>query len=248
MGLRWSCPRSKQSEEVQCIRAEADPSSPTCATTTSAVSSTAPAPCQSATECLSEDNSTTEPNEKLESQNLDDEDTFPTCTVVVPPLPSAVPDMHEVELQVATETSSEKVAIDSAATAQLVAAVESEEWDAAVQLLRAGGCDVHARTSDWGYSLLRAAAEEGALEVCRQLLAQRADVNARDGNGMTALMGCVVGGDNGELVSLLLEARADPAVETDDSFTALRWATRLHRDQAIALLRSAGMIGETSPY
>jgi len=230
MGLRWSCPRSKQSEEVQCIRAEADPSSPTCATTTSAVSSTAPAPCQSATECLSEDNSTTEPNEKLESQNLDDEDTFPTCTVV------------------ATETSSEKVAIDSAATAQLVAAVESEEWDAAVQLLRAGGCDVHARTSDWGYSLLRAAAEEGALEVCRQLLAQRADVNARDGNGMTALMGCVVGGDNGELVSLLLEARADPAVETDDSFTALRWATRLHRDQAIALLRSAGMIGETSPY
>lgn len=65
---------------------------------------------------------------------------------------------------------------------------------------------------------------------------------------MTPLMGCVVGGDVGDLVALLLEARADAAATTDDNFTALKWATRLNRENTITLLRAAGLEGEASCF
>merc|ERR1711920_726985 len=102
-------------------------------------------------------------------------------------------------------------------TPALVSAIESEDWDEAERILNGPApVDANARTTDWDYSLLRAAAEEGSLQICRQLLKQGADVNARDQNAMTPLMGCVVGGDHAEIVALLLEARADTAAITDD--------------------------------
>ncbi|CAK0797719.1 unnamed protein product [Prorocentrum cordatum] len=87
--------------------------------------------------------------------------------------------------------SAEAEAGREAASARLVAAVEAEDWEAVEGLLRdpAAPLDVNA-TSDWGYALLRAAAEEGALGACRLLLGRGADPNSRDQNGMTPLMGC----------------------------------------------------------
>lgn len=56
-------------------------------------------------------------------------------------------------------------------TALMVAAAEAEDWSAVEGMLREpGDCDPNARTTDWGYSLIRAAAEEGEVEVCRCLL------------------------------------------------------------------------------
>lgn len=137
-----------------------------------------------------------------------------------------------------------------AATARLVAAVEAEDWEAVEGLLQdpAAPHDVNARTPDWGYALLRAAAEEGALASCRLLLDRGADPNSRDQNGMTPLMGCITGGDFGGLVQLLLDARADAAARTDDGFDALAWATRLGREQAIAALRASGASGAESCF
>merc|ERR1712056_24624 len=90
----------------------------------------------------------------------------------------------------------------------------------------------NAQTPGWGYTLLRAAAEEGSLEVCRLLLELKAHVDTADSNGMTPLMSAVVGGDRVELVELLLAANADVTARTNDGFTALSWATRLRRESA----------------
>jgi len=137
----------------------------------------------------------------------------------------------------------------SESTKQLVSFVEAEDWEEANRALReAADCDPNARTSDWGYSLLRAAAEEGATETCGLLLERKADPNAKDQNGMTPLMGSIVGGDTEKVVSMLLAARADPEAVTDDGFTALKWATRLNREAAIATLRAAGMTGEATCF
>eukprot|EP00928_Gymnodinium_smaydae_P074441 TRINITY_DN57498_c0_g1_i1.p1 TRINITY_DN57498_c0_g1~~TRINITY_DN57498_c0_g1_i1.p1 ORF type:complete len:294 (-),score=81.50 TRINITY_DN57498_c0_g1_i1:38-886(-) len=155
----------------------------------------------------------------------------------------------EAEAAAEAETKPEAEAsvtpgVDAGDTALLIAAVGAEEWEEAERLLReCPGCDPNARTADWGYHLLRAAAEDGALETCRLLVERRADVNARDPNGITPLMGCVTGSDHKELVELLLGARADPEATAEDGFTALKWATRLQREESIALLRSAGATG-----
>jgi len=130
------------------------------------------------------------------------------------------------------------------ATAALVGAIEGENWEEASRLLREGApCDPNARTTDWGYCLLRAAAEEGARETCKQLILRGADPNTLDPNGMTPLMGCVVGGDFPEIVGLLIEAGADASVKTADGFTALAWATRLNREGAVGVLRTSGATG-----
>jgi len=134
-------------------------------------------------------------------------------------------------------------------TPLLLEAVESDDWATVKTYLEGPGeYNPDARTTDWGYSLLRAAAEEGVVDVCRLLIARRADVNARDPNGMTPLMGCITGGDVGEIVSMLLEAKADATATTDDNFTALKWATRLNHEESISLLRAAGLQGETSCF
>merc|ERR1712118_629262 len=78
------------------------------------------------------------------------------------------------------------------ATAALVQAVEDEDWhEAEKRLSSPQGIDPNARTTDWDYAILRAAAEGGATETCRLLLDCKADVNGCDSNCMTAIMGCV---------------------------------------------------------
>mmetsp|Transcript_11210 Transcript_11210/g.28409 ORF Transcript_11210/g.28409 Transcript_11210/m.28409 type:complete len:398 (+) Transcript_11210:37-1230(+) len=134
-------------------------------------------------------------------------------------------------------------------TLRLAECIENEEWDESLAILEGTeAIDPSGRTPDWGYSLLRAAAEAGSLRVCQLLLSRKADVNAKDTNSMTALMGAVVGGDNGDLVELLLNAKAEAACCTDDGFTALSWATRLKHESAIRVLRLAGMEGSHNPF
>jgi hypothetical protein len=160
--------------------------------------------------------------------------------------------VQECELQISQPEDVNKLKCglgDSDHTDLLVAAAEDEDWSAVEEILQdSTECNPNARTTDWGYSLIRAAAEEGQLEVCRLLVARRADINARDQNGMTPLMGCIVGSDAPELVALLLKAMSDVSLKTDDNFTALKWATRLNRESAITLLREAGCVGEASCF
>lgn len=144
--------------------------------------------------------------------------------------------------------STANVVTDAAATESLVAAVEAEEWEEATQLLQTRFCDPNVRTTDWGYSLLRAAAEEGEVILCRLLLGKHADVNVKDNGGMTPLMACVNGGDVPEMVSLLLEAKADVAAKADDGFTSLYYATRLDRHKSAVILRAAGGIGISNAF
>jgi len=122
----------------------------------------------------------------------------------------------------------------------MIAAVENGAWDKAAELIQAGG-DVNARTRDFGHSLLQEAAQQGALDVCRLLLAQRADVNAADGTKMTPLMSCVIGGDYGQVISTLLDARADASMQAHDGYTAAKWAKRLRRKQIMEALKKAGV-------
>lgn len=130
---------------------------------------------------------------------------------------------------------------NNTATVQLIAAVEIDDWDEAKKILHAGGCDVDARTRDFGHSLLQVAAGHGASDVCQLLLEQRADVNAIDGRRLTPLMSCAMGGDYGKVASMLLDARADASMEAYDDFTVFMWAERLNRNQVIEVLKRAGM-------
>jgi len=136
--------------------------------------------------------------------------------------------------------------VEQVATMQLITAVEGDEWDEAERLLHAGGCDVNARTLDFGYSLLQSAAQHGALEVCRLLLAQRADVNAVDGSGKTPLISCIIGGDHAGIVSMLLDARADASSEECNGSSAIDWAKHVQRNQVIGVLEEKGVIQRTS--
>mmetsp|Transcript_34124 Transcript_34124/g.77865 ORF Transcript_34124/g.77865 Transcript_34124/m.77865 type:complete len:375 (+) Transcript_34124:65-1189(+) len=135
-------------------------------------------------------------------------------------------------------------------TVRLVEAVTAQEWDQAVQILKeASVLNPNVRTTDeFGYLLLRAAAEEGQLEVCQGLIQHKADVDARDSNGMTALMGACSGGDHTALVSLLLDAKANPSLNTQDGFTALAWAKRLGHQECASLLRAVGAGGDFSVF
>ncbi|CAL1164616.1 unnamed protein product [Cladocopium goreaui] len=186
------------------------------------------------------------------SPNLEGVAEAPAVSLSEPALPVVEATSATPSATVAEEAAAKVFKVDDlTATGQaLVEAIEAEDWTAAEKLLneRPEECDVNARTSDWHYCLLRAAAEEGARETCRKLLEHKADVNARDQNNMTPLMGCIVGGDYNDIVQMLLEAGADTAASTDDGFTALKWATRLNRQESIQLLRAAGVTGASSAF
>mmetsp|Transcript_42210 Transcript_42210/g.76495 ORF Transcript_42210/g.76495 Transcript_42210/m.76495 type:complete len:371 (-) Transcript_42210:2-1114(-) len=147
-------------------------------------------------------------------------------------------------------SSGDRQQADEPDTVRLIEAVTTQDWDQALRVLReATVLNPNVRTTDeFGYLLLRAAAEEGQLEVCRGLIQHKADVDACDSNGMTALMGACSGGDHTGLVSLLLDAKANPSLKTHDGFTALAWAKRLGHQECVSLLRAAGAGGDFSVF
>ena len=86
---------------------------------------------------------------------------------------------------------------------------------------------------------LHRAAQAGNLEGLNAALAAGADVNARDGQGWTALMHAVNKGYV-LLVEPLLAAKADPDVRAPDGATALFMAVAHGQPEIVALLREAG--------
>ena len=108
-----------------------------------------------------------------------------------------------------------------------------------VQLLKQAGAKEIPPPYAWDLNAdLLKAVKEGQTEAVKALIAQGADVNAKDLRGMTALMWAALGGHT-EAVKALLEAGAD--VNAKGSFgigmTALMWAARMgHIDTVQALI------------
>jgi hypothetical protein len=106
----------------------------------------------------------------------------------------------------------------------------------AVQTALAEGCDINARTSDTGATVLMVALENGRGEVARLLVDKGADVNAaRKSDGITALWIASCKGDV-EVVRLLLEKGADVNDLTNNGGTALITAAENGRTEVVRLL------------
>lgn len=73
------------------------------------------------------------------------------------------------------------------------------------------GIEVGARDRDRGYTLLHVAAGQLNLKACRMLLDAGADPNAADRYGNGPLWTAVFNDRGGAVVSVLLQAGADPA-------------------------------------
>ena len=73
--------------------------------------------------------------------------------------------------------------------------------------------------------LLREASEVGNVALVRRVLAEGADVDAENGNGITALQWAAVGDDCEEVVRVLLEAGAAPNNRDQLGLTALHGTT-----------------------
>jgi len=88
---------------------------------------------------------------------------------------------------------------------------------------------------------LMQAAAKGDLPAVQQLLAAKAEVNARDQSGQTALIhACRNPQANPALIKLLLAAGADPNVRSRNDYSALAWATARDNKTVAQLLRHAG--------
>ncbi len=110
--------------------------------------------------------------------------------------------------------------------------------------LRAGVLVALCATTLWAATAMDApvaeAAARGDLESVRTLLRDGADVNAAQGDGMTALHWAALRGD-AEMVSVLVYAGANVASTTRlGAYTPLHLASRDGRAEAVALLLEAG--------
>ena len=84
---------------------------------------------------------------------------------------------------------------------------------------------------------LMLAAEAGAIDRARRLIAQGANVQARDADGWTALMLAAKEGHT-EIAKLLLDKGADPDVRDRFGVTVLDCARTSGRPELIELLQS----------
>jgi hypothetical protein len=88
---------------------------------------------------------------------------------------------------------------------------------------------------------LMEAADKGDLKAVQQLLTTKADVNARDQSGETALIhACRNPQANPALIKALLAAGADVNIRSRNDYTALGWATARGNTAVAQLLRHAG--------
>jgi len=84
-----------------------------------------------------------------------------------------------------------------------------------------------------------AATVSGNPEVVRRALSRGADVNAKNGNGWTALMRAAMTG-HAEIAKLLIDAGADVDANNKDGQTALMLAVKYEKADMVRLLKKAG--------
>jgi len=86
---------------------------------------------------------------------------------------------------------------------------------------------------------LMRAARKGEVDSVKRLLAEGADVNARDWTGKTALLrACVYARTSPQVVALLLAAGADPNAADRAGVTALMGAASFAEDNSLVILRN----------
>jgi len=108
-----------------------------------------------------------------------------------------------------------------------------------VSMLLAHGCDTETKTND-GLTSLHVAVYFGCdSNVVRTLIKGKADVNAKDTRGCTALSWAAFGGFDIAL-SLLLKAKANPNTKDNEGRTALHYAARKGFESCVAVLLEKG--------
>jgi uncharacterized protein len=98
-------------------------------------------------------------------------------------------------------------------------------------------------TNRYGGVALIPASDRGHVDMVRALLATDIDVDHVNRLGWTALLEAVILGDGGpahqEIVRMLLDAGADPAIADRDGVSPLQHARGLGYDEMVALLERA---------
>jgi ankyrin repeat protein len=90
-------------------------------------------------------------------------------------------------------------------------------------------------------------AQFGKIEAVRMFLQRGADVNTKNGTGLTPLLAaCDTDAPSVELVRLLLDSGADVAARMSDGKTALNLARRRNNTNLVNLLRKAGARDDSS--
>jgi quinoprotein dehydrogenase-associated probable ABC transporter substrate-binding protein len=128
-------------------------------------------------------------------------------------------------------------------------AIEEQQFDAAYVLINAGA-NVNAPASKYrltplmvvasepppsANSMVRVLEDHGPMEIARALLARKANVNATDAQGVTALM-IAAAHDNSPMIALLIQAGANPELKSAAGETARDIAVKNNNLGAIRTL------------
>lgn len=89
-----------------------------------------------------------------------------------------------------------------------------------------------------GWTPLHYAATNGHLDVMRMLLDSHAYIDAASPNGSTPLMMAAMYGTT-DAVKLLLDAGADPSLKNAQGLSAIDFAWRVQKEDAVALIAAA---------
>lgn len=111
----------------------------------------------------------------------------------------------------------------------LFSAIEKKRTPSCIGLLIGAGSDVNRKRNDGSTPLIRAV-RNGSLVVVNMLIAAGAVIDARDANGMTALMHAAKWQSDPGFCDALLAAGADVAVVDNHGMTAAMHAAAQHRD------------------
>jgi ankyrin repeat protein len=98
------------------------------------------------------------------------------------------------------------------------------------------GANVNAKSEETGWSSLMSAVSENHKDVAELLLANGADVNAKDNHGFTALMIAAVDRRK-NIIKLLLVNGADLNARDKEGFTAITYAATKGYDDIVELIR-----------
>jgi ankyrin repeat protein len=148
--------------------------------------------------------------------------------------------MTEVALKIFESNDESGDELDQNGSSALQYALAYGQPEVAEQLLTVASQPVNMQ-SNFFYSPLYIAAEQGYVDLIPTLLNKKADVNMQNPDGMTAIFPAIKKG-NTEVVRLLIENGADLEIQgsfADSKYTPLQWAQSSYteaNDEIIALL------------